>query len=60
MPFEGESSNKLFKHIETCYDALLKAGYTPKLAIDALIIFPAFQTKNSQALIGRLKETYQI
>ena len=55
-PFEGEANNKLKKHIEICYEALLKNGQYRDEAMDAITVFPAFQSKNAQALIGQMKE----
>ena len=56
-PFEGETSNRLSDHIETCYSALLKVGNSEIDAMDAITVFPAFQTKDAQALIGKMKES---
>ena len=55
-PFEGEANNQLKKHIEICYEALLKNGQDRDEAMDAITVFPAFQSKNAQALIGQMKE----
>ena len=56
QPFEGETNKKLKKHIETCYEALLSIGKNTDDAMDAITVFPAFQTKDAQALIGQMKE----
>ena len=39
-PFEGEANNKLKKHIEICYEALLKNGQDWDEAMDATNHFP--------------------
>lgn len=55
-PFEGEAHAKLKKHLNVCHDALVTNGQNHAEAWDQLAIFPAFQTKDAQALIGQMRE----
>lgn len=58
-PFEGEAITNLKKHLKVCHAALLTSGQNGDEAWDALSVFPAFQTKDAQALIGQMREEGQ-
>ena len=55
-PFEGEVHAKLKKHLKVCHGALVANGQNDAEAWDELAMFPAFQTKVAQALIGQMRE----
>lgn len=55
-PFEGESRAKLKKHLKICQEALIANGQSERDAWDELAVFPGFQTKDAQAIIGQLRE----
>jgi hypothetical protein len=55
-PFEGESHAKLKKHLEICHLALVDHGQSEEEAWEELAAFPAFQTRDAQAIIGQLCE----
>lgn len=55
-PFEGETHARLKSHIKICYAALVSNGQSDGEAWDELAVFPAFQTKDAQALIGQMRE----
>jgi hypothetical protein len=55
-PFEGESHARLKWHLEICHAALVANGQKDTEAWDQLAMFPAFQTKDAQALIGQMRE----
>jgi len=55
-PFEGESHAKLRHHLTLCHAALVANGQDGEAAWDELAAFPAFQTKDAQAIIGQLQE----
>jgi hypothetical protein len=55
-PFEGESHAKIKRHLELCHRVLVESGQSTDEAWDELAVFPAFQTRYAQALIGLLQE----
>lgn len=55
-PFEGEVHAKLKEHLKVCHNALVANGQNDTEAWDELAIFPAFQTRDAQALIGQMRE----
>ena len=55
-PFEGEDHAKLKKHLRVCHNAMVANGQDATAAWQQLAVFPAFQTKDAQALIGQMRE----
>ena len=55
-PFEGENSDSLKKLIKLCHSALVANGQNSEDAWEELAVFPGFQARDSQALIGQLRE----
>ena len=58
-PFEGESHAKLRKYLKICQVALAANGRSDEEALAELAVFPAFQSRDAQALIGQLGEKFK-